>query len=71
VVAGLERQRERQMFEMLEWAEGYEDGGLVLARENGTMLRPEYVLRRFHDRSEGAGVPPVRIHDLRHLAATL
>ena len=59
------------MFEMLEWAEGYEDAGLVFARENGTMLRPEYVLRRFHDLSEGAGVPLVRIHDLRHLAATL
>jgi integrase len=71
VGAALRRQRERQMFEMLEWADGYEDAGLVFARENGTMLRPEYVLRGFHDLSESAGVPLVRIHDLRHLAATL
>lgn len=71
VVAALERQRERQVFEALEWAEGYEDSGLVFTRENGTMLRPEYVLRRFHELSADAGLPLVRIHDLRHLAATL
>ncbi len=71
VVAALQRQRERQVFEALEWAEGYEDSGLVFTRENGTMLRPEYVLRRFHELSADAGLPLVRVHDLRHLAATL
>ncbi|MDP9460865.1 MAG: site-specific integrase [Actinomycetota bacterium] len=71
VVAALQRQRERQVFEALEWADGYEDSGLVFTRENGTMLRPEYVLRRFHELSADAGLPLVRVHDLRHLAATL
>lgn len=71
VVAALQRQRERQVFEALEWAAGYEDSDLVFTRENGTMLRPEYVLRRFHDLSADARLPLVRIHDLRHLAATL
>ncbi len=71
VVAALERQRERQVFEVLEWGDGYEHSGLVFAKENGIMLRPEYVLKRFHALSVAAGVPEVRIHDLRHLAATL
>jgi integrase len=71
VVAALVRQRERQVFEALEWADGYSDGGLVFTREDGTMLRPEYVLRRFHELSAAAGLPLVRLHDLRHLAATL
>jgi len=71
VVAALERQRERQVFEALEWGDGYEHHGLVFAKENGTMLRPEFVLKRFHALTDTAGLPRVRIHDLRHLAATL
>jgi len=71
VVAALERQRERQVFEVLEWGDGYEHHGLVFAKENGTMLRPEFVLKRFHALTDTAGLPRVRIHDLRHLAATL
>jgi integrase len=71
VVAALVRQRERQVFEALEWADGYSDSGLVFTREDGTMLRPEHVLRRFHELSAAAGLPLVRLHDLRHLAATL
>jgi len=71
VVVALKRQRERQLFEALEWADGYVDNGLVFTRENGTMLRPRYLLAHFHELSEKAGVPKVRIHDLRHLAATL
>ena len=71
VVAALVRQRERQVFEALEWADGYSDSGLVFTREDGTMLRPEHVLHRFHELSAAAGLPLVRLHDLRHLAATL
>jgi len=71
VLAALQRQRARQDLERLEWGAGYEGSGLVFARENGTMLRPRYLLERFHKLSADAGVPKVRIHDLRHLAATL
>jgi hypothetical protein len=34
-------------------------------------LRPDWVLDRFHELTEQAGLPRVRLHDLRHLAATL
>lgn len=71
VVAALTRQAEVQLVERAQWGDAYEDDGLVFARENGTPLRPEYVLRRFHDLSDAAGLPRVRLHDLRHLAATL
>lgn len=43
----------------------------MFAREDGSPLRPEYVLDRFHVLTEQAGLPRVRLHDLRHLAATL
>ena len=71
VVAAFERQRERQDAERAEWGQAYQDIGLVFARENGTPLRPERVLARFLVLTEAAGLPRVRLHDLRHLAATL
>ncbi|MCA1709059.1 MAG: site-specific integrase, partial [Actinobacteria bacterium] len=71
VVAALQRQSARQAAERAEWAEAYEDDGLVFARENGAPLRPDRVLDRFHELTEQAGLPRVRLHDLRHLAATL
>jgi integrase len=71
VVAALIRQAERQQLDRLKWGAAYEDDRLVFARENGTPLRPEYVLRRFYELTEAAGLPRVKIHSLRHLAATL
>lgn len=71
VVAAFERQRRRQDADQVEWGEAYQGLGLVFARENGTPLRPEYVLARFLVLTEAAGLPRVRLHDLRHLAATL
>ncbi|MGH4009778.1 MAG: site-specific integrase [Pseudonocardiaceae bacterium] len=71
VVAALKRQSARQVVERAEWDEAYEDDDLVFARENGAPLRPDWVLDRFHDLTEAAGLPRVRLHDLRHLAATL
>lgn len=71
VVAALLRQAEVQAVERAQWGDAYEDDGLVFARENGAPLRPEYALKRFHELSDAAGLPRVRLHDLRHLAATL
>jgi integrase len=71
VVAALVRQAERQQLDRLQWGAAYEDDALVFARENGTPLRPEYVLRRFYELTAAAGLPRVPLHNLRHLAATL
>lgn len=71
VVAAFKRQAQRQAVERAEWADCYEDDDLVFARVNGAPLRPDWVLDRFHELTEQAGLPRVRIHDLRHLAATL
>jgi len=71
VVAAFQQQATRQAVERAEWAECYEDDDLVFARVNGAPLRPDWVLGRFHDLTERAGLPRVRLHDLRHLAATI
>jgi integrase len=49
----------------------YRDHGLVFCRPDGQPLRPEYVLRHFYGLIAAAGLPRIRVHDLRHLAATI
>jgi integrase len=43
----------------------------VFSRPDGQPLRPDSVLRRFHQLTTHARLPRIRVHDLRHLAATL
>jgi len=71
VLAALEVQRDAQVAERGQWATAYVDHDLVFARQDGEPLRPRYILARFHAISDKAGLPRARIHDLRHLAATL
>lgn len=59
VTAALQNQAERQP-----------DRALVFTRRGGQPLRSEYVLHRFHKLTEQAGLSKIRVHDLRHFAAT-
>jgi integrase len=45
--------------------------GWVFTHEDGEPLSPSYLTHKFNDLVEGTGLPPVRLHDLRHGAATL
>lgn len=67
----LERWRERQLFERLEWDGAWQDSGRVFTREDGAPLRPAYVSEHFSALARQAGQPPIRFHDLRHGAATM
>jgi integrase len=53
------------------WGEAWQGGDLVFARENGALLSPELVSRRFRLLSRAAGLPVIRFHDLRHTSASL
>ena len=50
---------------------GITSEGWVFAHEDGEPLSPSYLTHQFNDLVEEAGLPPVRLHDLRHGAATL
>lgn len=54
-----------------EWGAAYVESGRVWTHENGEELHPDWISRRFARLVELSGLPPVRLHDLRHLAATL
>ena len=61
-VAGVER---------LEAGDRWVDSGYVFTNTVGEPLNPDYLTRRFAYLVQKAGLPPVRLHDLRHGAATL
>ena len=70
-VAILHRQRETQNLERIAWGPAWNEAGLVFTREDGSPLRPEYATRHFQALAEKAGLPVIRLHDLRHTNASL
>ncbi|MBT9157021.1 MAG: Transposase [Firmicutes bacterium] len=70
-VRELKAYRKRQLQERLLVGEAYQATGLVFCREDGTFLNPQEFTKRFQRWLEKAGLPKVRLHDLRHTHATL
>ena len=48
----------------------YQDENYVCAAENGEVLNPNRVYERFKKIIRANGLPDIRLHDLRHTAAT-
>lgn len=69
-VSALRRRADRQQRLQVAAGAAYRDQDLVFTRRHGRPLRPEYVLRRLHTLTDEAGLPRIRVHDLRHFAAT-
>ncbi len=63
--------RRTQLAERMQWGKAWTDSGRIFTREDGTELHPANVTSRFGDLAADAGLPPIRLHDLRHGAATL
>ncbi|MET8987735.1 site-specific integrase [Nonomuraea wenchangensis] len=70
-LAALRVHRKRQLEERLAWRDGWQDTGRIFTREDGAELRPDWVSEHFERLVFAAGLPPIRLHDLRHGAATL
>jgi len=67
----LRRHRVRQIEHRLSVGIAYEDRDLVFANELGAHIHPNTLVRDFTLLTEAAGVPRIRLHDLRHTSATL
>lgn len=48
----------------------YHDGNYVCARDNGDPISPENLTKRFSNLLKRKGMPHIRLHDLRHSAAS-
>jgi integrase len=70
-VAALREHRRRQAEERLQAGTGWVDSGLIFCGVDGGPLHPERFTRRFSERLRQVGLPPIRLHDLRHGWATM
>jgi hypothetical protein len=57
--------------ERLVWRRAYLDNDLVFNYEEGSPLHPDWFSKQFESHVHAAGLPPIRLHDLRHTHATL
>lgn len=67
----LRRWRSIQANELKLLRPRFAETGYVFTREDGTPLHPQLASDGFQKLSRAAGLPPIRLHDLRHTAASL
>lgn len=70
-VGVLERHRKQQEADCAEWGSAWVDTGHVFTQEDGSWLHPGKITDYFERLVASSGLPPIRLHDLRHGAATL
>jgi integrase len=70
-IAALRAHRSQQQAEAATYGPGYRASGFVFTNLNGDPMAPDRLTRTFRKLTAQAGLPPVRLHDLRHGAATL
>jgi integrase len=71
-VEALRAHRRAQVAERGALGPAWEDHGLVFAREDGAALHPDRVSKLFETHIAAvAGLPRIRLHDLRHSHATM
>jgi integrase len=63
--------RDRQRFLRQQAGERWQDGDLILCTSTGTPINPNNVTRSFERLVILSGVPRIRVHDMRHGAASL
>jgi integrase len=69
-LAVLTRHVEILVRERAEFGLGYQDHGLLFCWEDGRPPHPDTITRRFYKLLEAAGLPKIRLHDVRHSYAT-
>jgi peroxiredoxin len=69
--AALRIHRRTQIVERVAAGDAYSDLGLVFAAENGSLIHPDRASELFDERVWAAGLPRIRLTDLRHTHATL
>jgi integrase len=71
VLDALRAHRTRQAAERLAWGADYTDSGLVITTEDGRPMHPETLSGLFVRQAKQAGLPQIRLHDLRHSVASI
>jgi hypothetical protein len=69
-VAALREHRVRQLEQRLAVGPRWQDSGLVFTWPDGRPIHPERFSRWFEQHARDAGLPKIRLHDVRHSYAT-
>jgi integrase len=69
--ATLEAWRKKQIAEQIAYGPGWIRSGRIFTRPDGGELHPADITKYFNRLVAALGLPPIRLHDLRHGAATL
>lgn len=70
-VTVLTRHLDQRAAERAAAGDRWVETGLLFGEPDGSMLQPDHITTAFHRYLQRAELPPVRLHDLRHGAATL
>ncbi len=71
VLQALKEHRIRQKEARLKAGTNWQDRNLVFCNRRGGFSHPDVLLGQFHKLLDDAGLPRMRLHDLRHSAATI
>lgn len=71
VMGSLKLWRKQQREERLAWGEAWSYTGYVWTHEDGQPYHPGQMTQQLYRLSFETGLPPIRLHDLRHGAATM
>ncbi|MFI0351325.1 tyrosine-type recombinase/integrase [Actinomadura sp. 9N407] len=70
-VKALRAHKTRQNTERLAAGDAWRETGHVFTTQTGDPLHPAFVTEQFEQLSMETGLPPIRLHDLRHGAASI
>ena len=71
VLEAVRAHRAHQAAERLSWGVDYTDSGVVVTTEDGRPMHPETLSGLFVRQAKRVGLPPIRLHDLRHSVASI
>ncbi|MEU6787243.1 integrase core domain-containing protein [Nonomuraea angiospora] len=63
------RLRRHEQTERQRLGDAWRETGPIFTRVDGSPLRPDYLTVRFRNLVRASGLPPIRLHDLRHTLA--
>ena len=69
-LAGLRAHRRQQNEDRLIWGGAWMETGLVFVRSDGSAIHPQRLSQWFAQHVRRAGLPRIRLHDVRHSYAT-
>ena len=67
----LRRHRRAQLQERMAAGPAWQDQDWIFCRSDGSHVPPLWLLKRFRELADEAGLPPIKLHEGRHTAITL